>query len=325
MKAIVARSYGGPEVLRIEEVPTPTPKNHEVLIKINATSVTTASTIMRTGKPYFGRLFLGFFKPKNAVQGTDLTGEIVQTGKEVTKFKAGDKVMAETGIHCGAYAEYICLSENDLIVKQPANMSPAEATGMLDGGTTALSFFTDSIRLKKGWKVLINGASGSIGTAAVQLAKNAGAEVTGVCSGKNKKLVLSLGADHVIDYTKEDFTQHAQQYDVIFDTVGKLSFKKSKRVLCKQGRFLTPVLTMNVLGQWLISSLFGRKKLKFAATGMRKEDLRMRDLLTLKKLAESGKFKTVIDRTYPIGEIQKAHEYVEQGHKRGNVVLFLHP
>ncbi len=321
MKAIISNSYGGPDVFQLKEIPTPTPKNNEVLIKISVTSITMASTAMRAGKPYFGRLFLGLTKPKTTIQGTDLAGEIVGLGKKVRKFKLGDKVIAETGIHCGTYAEYICLPEDDLIVEQPTNISPEEATGMLDGGSTALSFFTDSIQVEKGQKVLVNGASGSIGTAAVQLAKHFGAEVTGVCSAKNRDLVFSLGADYVIDYTNEDFTEKGKNYDVIFDTVGKLSFRKSKQALEKNGRFLTPVLTLGVVGQMISSSIFGNKKLIFSATGIRKPEQRMRDLLKLKELAESGKFKTVIDRTFPFENIKQAHQYVEKGHKRGNVIL----
>ncbi len=321
MKAVVSNKYGGPEVLSYTEIARPNPKDNEVLIQIKATSVTAASIFMRSGKPYFARLFTGLSKPKITIQGTDLAGEIIAIGKNVQHYKIGDKVMASTDLDCGAYAEYICLAEDAIIVQQPHNMTAAEATGMIDGATTALSFFRDNIQLKKGQKVLINGASGSIGTAAIQLAKYFGTEVTAVCSSKNEALVRSLGADFMIDYTKEDFTHLNTPYDVIFDTVGKLSYSKSKKALSKNGVFLTPVLLIRSLFHMLFGSLFGRKKLKFAATGLRPEALRKRDLLFLKNLIEDGKLKTVIDRKYTLNEIQAAHRYVEKGHKVGNVVV----
>lgn len=321
MKAVVSNKYGGPEVLVYSEVAKPSPKDNEILIQIKATAVTGASIFMRNGTPYFGRLFTGLTKPKVTIQGTDLAGVVVAIGKDVQQYKVGDKVIAATDLNCGAYAEYICLPEDGIVLPQPHNMTAAEATGMIDGATTALSFFRDSIQLKKGQKVLINGASGSIGTAAIQLAKYFETEVTAVCSGKNEDLVRSLGADFMIDYTKEDFTTQNTQYDVIFDTVGKLSYPKSKKVLSDNGAFLTPVLLLGSLGHMLSSALFGRKKLKFAATGIRPEALRKRDLLFLKDLIEEGKLKTVIDREYSLNEIQTAHHYVGKGHKVGNVVV----
>ncbi|MCL4109468.1 UNVERIFIED_CONTAM: hypothetical protein GTU68_037733 [Idotea baltica] len=321
MKAIIATGYGGPEVLKMQIVAKPLPKENEVLIKVAATAVTTATTIMRTGKPYFGRLFLGLTKPKAAIPGTDLAGVVEQVGAKVTQFKVGDKVMAETGVECGTHAEYICLAEDELIVHQPKNLSPEEATGILDGGCTALAFFTDSVRIQKGQKVLINGASGSIGTAAVQLAKHFGAEVTAVCSGKNTELVRSLGADFVVDYTQINVWELPQKYDIIFDTVGKLSFRKCKAILVKKGVFLTPVLTMGILLQMMSSSLFGSKKLKFSATGLRKKALQMRDLIKVQEFLAKGVLKTVIDRKFHLEDIQLAHDYVDMGHKRGNVVI----
>ena len=321
MKAVVSNKYGGPEVLVYTEIAKPNPKDNEILIKIKATSITAASIFMRSGKPYFGRLFTGLLQPKIKIHGTDLAGEVVAIGKNVQQYKVGDKIIAATDLDCGAYAEYICLAEDGIIVQQPHNMTAPEATGMIDGAVTALSFFSDSIQLKKGQKVLINGASGSIGTAAIQLAKHFGTEVTAVCSGKNEALVRSLGADFVIDYTKEDFATQNIQYDVIFDTVGKLSYSKSKKALSEEGTFLTPVLLLGSLVHMLSSALFGRKKLKFAATGLRPEALRKRDLLFLKDLIEEGKLKTIIDREYSLNEIQTAHRYVEKGHKVGNVVV----
>lgn len=321
MKSIVVNQYGGPEVLKIENVEKPTPAKNEVLIKINATSVTAASTFMREGKPYFGRLFTGLTKPKVKTPGTDLSGVIEAKGTAVSRFDVGDLVMAETGLNCGAYAEYICLTEDDLIVHQPANVGAEEATGILDGACTALAFFTDSVEIEKGQKILINGASGSIGTAAIQLAKNFGAEVTAVCSTKNKALVKDLGADAVLDYTKGEVEATKVKYDIIFDTVGKMTFRQGKKLLTAKGVFMTPVLKFSTLMTILLVAPFSSKKLKFAATGIREDKLRMRDLIEVRDLLAAGKLSTVIDRVYTLNQIQDAHAYVDSGRKRGNVVV----
>ena len=321
MKAVITERYGKPEVLQVKNVEKPTPKPNEVLIKINATSVTAASTFMREGKPYFGRLFIGLTKPKIKTPGTDLSGVIEAVGSEVINFKPGDEVIAETGMDCGAYAEYICLSSFELIVRKPENVSHEEATGILDGACTALAFFTEQVKISKGQKVLINGASGSIGTAAVQLAKQFGAEVTGVCSTKNKALVKDLGADNVLDYTKNELQDSKETFDVIFDTVGKLSYSSSKKNMKKTGVFLTPVLSFSALLNMLFVSPFTKKKLKFAATGIRKEEQRMKDLIEVRDMLASKKLTTVIDRIYPLEQIQEAHTYVDSGRKRGNVIV----
>ena len=321
MKAVIAERYGDSKVLEIKTVEKPSPKSNEVLIKINATSITAASTFMREGKPYFGRLFIGLRKPKIKTPGTDLSGVVEEVGSEVINFKPGDQVMAETGLNCGAYAEYICLAFDELIVQQPENVSPEEATGILDGACTALAFFTDQVQIKPGQKVLINGASGSIGTAAIQLAKQFGAEVTGVCSGKNKALVKDLGADNVLDYTKNGLQNSAETFDVIFDTVGKLSYSKTKKNLNQVGIFLTPVLSFSALLSMMFISPFTKKKLKFAATGIRKREQRMQDLIQVRDMLADKKLTTIIDRIYPMDQIQQAHEYVDSGRKRGNVVL----
>lgn len=321
MRKIVVNAYGGPEVLLLEKGAKPIPKEDQVLIKINATSVTAASTFMREGKPYFGRLFMGMIGPKVKTPGTDLSGVVEAKGACVTKFQVGDQVMAETGLNCGAYAEYICLSQEAVIVKQPEGVDPEEATGILDGGVTALSFFTDVCTLKKGDKVLINGASGSIGTAAIQLAKYFGAVVTAVCSTKNKALVKDLGADKVLDYTKNELEKSTETYDVIFDTVGKLSYRKRKRNLEQTGVFLTPVLSMKTMLQMLLFNPFTRKKIRFSATGMRKSELQLRDLEKVSSLLEEGALQAVIDKVYTLETIQEAHAYVDTGRKRGNVVI----
>ena len=321
MKAVIADHYGGPEVLEIKQVDKPFPKSNEVLIQIKATSVTAASTFLRAGKPYFGRLFTGPLKPKVKTLGTDLSGIIEAVGPDVTSFKPGDQVMAVTGIKGGTYAEYICLPEDDLLSLKPENISAAEATGILDGACTALAFFTDQVEIKAGMSVLINGASGSIGTAAIQLAKYFGAEVTGVCSTKNKAMVKDLGVDKVLDYTKNELEKSTEQFDLIFDTVGTLSYSSAKKYLSEKGLFLTPVLRLSALLNMMLISPFTKKKLKFAATGLRKPEQRKRDLLKVRDLLESGQLSTVIDRVYSFSQIQDAHSYVDSGRKRGNVIL----
>ena len=321
MKSIIVNAYGGPEVLEVKNIEKPTPKSNEILIKIEATAVTRASVMMRTGTPYFGRLFTGISKPKVKTPGTDLAGIVEAVGAEVKNFKVGDKVMAATDLKCGAYAEYIALSEDEMIVHQPNNISPEQATGILDGGTTALAFLTDQVGINLGDKVLINGASGSIGTAAIQLAKEFGAQVTAVSSGKNATLVKELGADHTLDYTKNELETCQEQFDVIFDTVGKLSFRKVKKNMTERGVYLTPVMEFPTLMHMLFVNPFSKKKLKFSATGLRKQDLRMRDLIKIKDMMANNKLKTVIDQVYSLEQIQDAHKYVDAGHKRGNVII----
>lgn len=321
MKAVVHTKYGEPNVLKIKDVKKPNPQSKEVLIKIYSTSVTTAQTLMRRGIPRFGRLFLGLTKPKLLNPGTDLAGKIEEIGKDVKNFKIGDKVFAATDLGGGSYAEYICISESDVIANKPENMNYDEAASIIEGATTALSFLRDSGKIKSGQKVLINGASGSIGTAAIQLAKYFCAEVTGVCSTSNTKMVEELGADKIIDYTKEDFTKNSDKYDVIFDTVGKISFANCKNVLTENGIFLSPVLNLKILFQMIWTSMFGKKKAIFSATGLRKPDLKIRDLVFLKKLIEEEKLKAIIDKKYKIEDVVESHKYVEEGHKKGNVVL----
>ncbi len=321
MRSIIVNAYGGPEVLKLENVEKPTPKSNEVLIKIEATSITAAATMMRTGTPYFGRLFTGLRRPKVKTPGTDLAGIVEAVGQDVNRFSIGDKIIAATDLKCGAYAEYICIPQDDMIVHRPENISAEEATGILDGGCTALAFFTDQVKIKPGDKVLINGASGSIGTAAIQLAKEFGAEVTAVCSGKNAELVSKLGADQVLDYTKNELENSTDQFDVIFDTVGKLSYCNSRKHLKRNGLFLTPVLKLNVLMTMLFVNPFSKKKLRFSATGLRKKELRIRDMIKIINLLETAKIRTVIDRVYTLEEMQEAHKYVDLGHKRGNVII----
>ena len=326
MKAIVYREYGSPDVLKLKEVEKPTPKDNELLIKIHATTVTATEATFRRGEPLIARLFTGLTKPKNTRLGEELAGEIEAVGKDVTRFKIGDQIFGTAGPEFGANAEYICLPEDGVLTIKPANMDYEEAASSVDGVLTALPFLRDTGNIQSGQKVLINGASGSVGAAAVQLAQVFGAEVTGVCSTSNVELVKSLGADKVIDYTQEDFTQSQETYDLIFDTVGKTSFARCKKTLKPNGIFLEAAINgLGLLPQVLWTSMFGSKKVKIAATGLRPEGDRRKDLVFLKELIEAGKIKPVIDRCYPLKHIAEAHRYVDTGHKKGNVVITLDP
>lgn len=321
MKAIVSTGYGSPDVLQLQNVEKPIPKAHEVLVRIHAASVTQADTMMRTGTPYFGRLMTGLTKPKHPIPGTGFAGEIEAIGHDVTLSKEGDSVFGETTLGFSTNAEYVCVPEDGIIMTMPANMTYEEAAPVCDGPLTSMNFLKVLADIQSGQKVLINGASGSLGTAAVQLAKHFGAEVTGVCSTTNVALVKSLGADQVIDYTQEDFTKNSPKYDLIYDTVGKLSFSQCKGSLTENGSYISPVLSLPLLLQMLWTSRVGKKKAKFSATGLRSVSELRKLLQEVKEVIESGKLKTIIDRQYPLESAAEAHRYVDTGHKKGNVVL----
>ncbi len=302
MKAIVATRYGGPEVLQLKEVEKPTPKDNEILIKVHASTVTAGDHRMRSFDvpPLFwlpARITLGFTKPKQPIYGMELAGEVEAIGKDVTRFKPGDKVFASTLTeNFGAHAEYKSLREEAMVALKPVNMKYTEATAVPIGATTALRLLRKG-NIQPGQKVLIYGASGSVGTYAIQLAKYFGAHVTGVCSTANLELVKSLGADRVIDYTKEDLASGAERYDVIYDTVAKLPKSIATKALAPDGTFVT------------------------MARLSTKEN--MDNLVTIKELIEAGAIKAVIDRCYPLEQTAEAHRYVDSGHKRGNVVITL--
>jgi len=321
MKAIVCTKYGSPDVLQIKEIEKPVPEDNEVLIRIHATTATAAHSMMRKGKPLFGRLFTGITRPKNPVPGTEFAGEIEAVGKNVKLFRAGDRVFGSTDLEGGCYAEYICLAEDAVLAPMPANMASEEAAAILDGASTALHFLRDKGNIQPGQNVLINGASGSVGTAAVQLAKYFGAKVTGVCSTANIELVNSLGADNVIDYTQEDFTATHGAYDLIFDAVGKSSFSRCKGSLKQGGVYLTTVAGLQAFVDMAWTSGMGDKKARFGAAGLRSSDEKTKDLLVVKDLAEAGQIRAVIDRRYPLGAIADAHRYVDTGRKKGNAVI----
>lgn len=307
MKAIICTKYGPPEVLQIKEVEKPFPKPNEVLIKILATTVHIGDTKIRRLEPGMGqvkdfffkplmRIIIGFTGPRKKILGMELSGEIEAIGKDVTHFNVGDPVFASTEFRFGTYAQYCCIPEKGILAIKPANMTHEEAAPVSNGGITALIHLRKA-NIQKGQKVLIYGASGSVGTYAIQIAKYFSAEVTAVCSTSNLELVKFLGADKAIDYTKEDFTQNGETYDVIYDAVGKIETSKRKKSISNSGHYLN-VLTMS-----------GNIKLK------------VEDLYSLKELCEAGKLRTVIDRRYSMEEIVEAHRYVDKGHKKGNVVI----
>ncbi len=323
MKAIIYTEYGSPDVLQLEEVEKPAPKDNEILVKIYATTVTATECIFRKGEPFFSRLFTGLTKPKITTLGEELAGEVEAVGKDVKLFKKGDDVFGTAGPGFGANAEYICIPEDGVLTIKPTNMTYEEAASSVDGFLTALPFLRDKGNIQSGQKVLINGASGSVGAAAVQIAKYFGAEVAGVCSASNLEMVKSLGADSVIDYTTEDFTKNGETYDIIFDAVGKLSFSRCKSSLKENGIFLEAGIGLAIFPQILLTSIIGGKKAKIATTGLRPASERTKDLIFLKELIETGKIKPVIDRRYPLEQIAEAHRYVDKGHKKGNVAIIV--
>lgn len=318
MKAIACVKYGSPDAMQLKEVEKPTPKANEVLIKIYATTVTSADIRIRKADPFPVRFFYGFARPKNnTILGSELAGEIEAVGENVKQFKAGDQVFAGAGTSLGANAEYICLPEAGAVAIKPTNMTYEEAAAIPFGATTALIFLRDKGKIQSGQEVLIYGASGAVGMAAVQLAKFFGAQVTGVCSTAKLELVKSLGSDNVIDYTKEDFTQNGKTYDIIFDTSGKSPFSGCLSSLKNNGIYLRAV-HINLLpilrGLW--TSITSSKKVIGGVAIERKADL-----IFLKELIEMGRMKSVIDRRYSLEQTAEAHRYVEQGHKKGNVVI----
>jgi len=315
IKAIVYEKYGSPDVLELKEVEKPAITDNEVLIKVHATTVSSMDWRFRNGK-FPARIKSGLIKPKMNILGVDLAGDVEAVGKDVKLFKKGDQVYG--GSQMGCYVEYVAMSESAVITGKPANMTYEEAAAVPFGAINALHFLRDAGNMQGGQKVLINGASGGVGTFAVQLAKYFGTEVTGVCSTSNMDLVRSLGADEVIDYTKEDFTKEGHTYDIIFDAVGKNSFSNCKSSLNQKGIYITTEYISLVLIHSLWTSMIGGKKAKSMLPKPSTEDL-----IFLRDLIEAGKVRSVIDRCYPLEQTAEAHRYAEKGHVKGKVVITL--
>lgn len=328
MKALIYESYGPPEVLKLVEIEKPSPKENEILIRNHAASVNYGDTLARNFKdvtpgkfnmPFLfwlmAKFFFGFSKPKVKILGSEFSGEVEAVGKAVTRFKIGDKVFGYRGQSMGAYAEYLVVPEKSVVTLKPENISYEEAVSIPGGSMVAL-FILRKLNIQRGQKVLINGASGGNGNFAVQIAKNLGAEVTGVCGTNRVDFVKALGADSVIDYTKEDFTKNGQKYDIIFDVLGRTGFSNCKNSLAENGRYVLVSFKVKQLLQMMWTSFFGNKKVKFVLSPQKLDDL-----VAVTKMIEEGKIKSIIDKTFPMDQAVEAHKYAEQGNKKGNVVI----
>ncbi|MBI5297067.1 MAG: NAD(P)-dependent alcohol dehydrogenase [Chloroflexi bacterium] len=329
MKAIVFTEYGSPDVLKIKDVAKPTPKDNEILVKVYATPINYGDLLARNfgnitpsefnmPAPLYlpSRMAFGWNKPKINILGSELAGEVEAVGKDVTKFKTGDQVFAYLGMNMGANAEYICIPETGTVALKPVNLSYEEAATLPYGAVMATSLLAKA-NLQRGQKVLINGASGGIGSMAVQLAKHFGAEVTGVCGKPRLEFVKSLGADKVIDYTKEDFTQNGETYDLVFDILGRSSFSRVRRSLTPNGIYLLASFKMKALLQMQWTSLTGSKQKVICSFANETSE----SLVFVKKLVEEGKIKASVDKSFPMEQAAEAHRYVEGGHKQGNVII----
>ena len=317
MNAMMTKQYGGPEVLQMQKVEKPQVQSGELLIRVKASAATAADTILRKGKPYFSRLFVGLRKPKHPIPGTGFAGVIEEVGSNAGAFAPGDRVFGETLFGFSANADFVKVHKDGVVLPMTESMTFAEAATYCDGPLTSLNFLQEIAGIQAGDRVLVNGAAGSLGTAAVQLAKYFGAEVTAVCSTRNVGLMRSLGADHVIDYTREDFSRHKKTFDIVYDTIGKSSFATARPSLRENGQYITPVFSAGLLCPMLMH----RGRVKFAATGMKKPQ-ELRELLgQLVDIQREGKLKVHIDRQYPLEKLSEAHRLIDSGHKRGNVVI----
>lgn len=315
MKAMVCTKYGSPDVLQLQEVEQPLPNEKQILIRVHTTAVNSGDLRLRKADPWAVRLFLGLTKPRQPIFGSVFAGTIEEVGSRIHPFSIGDKVFGMTGMALGTYGEYICMPENGCISLMPNNMDFIQAAAVPFGVTTALHFLKKAM-LQKGEKILIYGASGAVGSAAVQLARYSGAEVTAVCSSGNASLVRSLGADHVIDYTKEDFNDHPERYDVVFETVNKLPFSLCRRLVREEGRLILGAAGFADMLKGAWSDKTKRIKVLSGVAQENKEDIAF-----IKELIENDHYTAVIDRSYPLAKMVEAHQYVELGHKKGNVVI----
>jgi len=315
MKAVVYEKYGSPEVLELREINKPIPGDNEVLVKIHAASIQQTDIRFRTGTPMMARLLSGLFKPKNQILGCDYSGVVEATGENITEYSIGDEVYGSLDKRTGTHAEYITVSTME-VSRKPRNISYEEAASIGVAGTMALMALRDHAQIHPGQKVLVNGASGGIGTFAVQLAKHYGTEVTGVCSGSNIEMVKTIGADHVIDYTVEDFTKKSDEYDIIFDAVRKKTFNECKDALTSKGVYVTTEFGPGIMLRMKMNSNPDSKRM---VGYLGKTD--PMDLVFLCELIEAGEVRPVIDRVYPLAEIADAHRYVEKGHAKGRVIM----
>lgn len=319
MKTVIYQSYGTPKVLQLKERPKPIPGKKEFRIKVHSTTVTAADCIMRKAESFSSRLILGWMKPRKKYQtlGIEFAGEVESLGNGANKFRLGDRVYGFLGFNPGSYAEYLCISENASIATIPGNLGYSQAVALVDSTTTALYFLMDKAHLGKGQRILIIGASGSLGSAAVQIAASLGAKVAGVCSSRNKDYVLSLGAENVIDYTHENYTLSPERYDVIFDTVGKVAFRECKKILNPKGKYLrcNGKLLANYIMNFIYKFSFGKRFIFGMSVNKQK------NLDKMQSLIEKRVIKPMIDRVFPLEDIVLAHHYVEKGHKRGNVII----
>ena len=323
MKAITYHRYGAPDVIGLEEVPTPAPADGEVLIRVHAGVVTPSDGAARKGEPFLIRLMGGIRRPKQPILGSEIAGEVAAVGTGVSRFKVGDRVMAATGDTFGGHAEFVVLDADAAIEHMPAGATYEQGVALAEGPVTAMPFLRDHGGVKPDMHVLINGGSGSVGTAAIQLAKYLGAEVTGVASTANQELMRTLGADHVIDYTRTDIAAERDRYDVFFDVSGKAAFGQVTDALRDGGIYLDTYPSMNTMWHQLVTSRFGSKKARFAATGLRTPEQKRPDLALFRELFEQGRLTPVIDRSYAMEQAAEAHAYVDTGHKTGNVILRL--
>ncbi|GAB3976645.1 NAD(P)-dependent alcohol dehydrogenase [Plantactinospora veratri] len=322
MRAAVYRTYGPPDVVRVEEVPTPVPGDQDVVVQVRAATLGVTDGTARRGSPGYARLFFGLRRPRWNVLGSDFAGVVSAVGAGVTRLRVGDEVVGVTGPDFGAHAEYVRVRQDGALAPKPANLDFAEAVALIDG--TALAFLRDRARLRSGQTILVNGASGSVGSTAVQLGRHFGARVTGVCSTPHLDLVRELGAETVLDYTREDFTRTGQTYDVVFDVAGTSTFGRCRRILNPAGRYLSPVPSPSLLLLTPWTAAFGRRKAVVSFTGLRKAAEKTRDLLLVRELAEAGALRPVIADRYPLERIAQAHRHLDRG-KYGNIVVTMGP
>lgn len=321
MKAAVRRRYGPPEAVRIEEVPTPQPGDDEILVRVRAATVGVVDGLARSGSPFYARAGFGVLRPRAPVLGSDFAGRVEAAGRDVTRFAVGDAVFGTVAPRFGAHAEYACLPEHGAVAPMPAGLSYPEAAALADA--TALCFLRDKALVRPGQAVLINGASGAVGAAAVQLARHFGASVTGTCSGPHAGLVRKLGAESVVDYTRADFTRAGRRYDVIFDVAGVSSFGRCRAALSPGGVYLTTAPSPAIMVQmaWTARMRPPSRRAVVAFTGLRPADSKRRDLLYLRDLVEKSELAAVIGGRYPLERIAEAHARVDAGHKKGNIVV----